>query len=420
MTNRFESFRSSEPDDGAVTPRSEQSQLSSEMRGKTEALEGHVSLQATDTSDRAELEKAISHIQSHLLLEAMAGKESSLGIDDVRMHDSNFFPKKVLEIKEDAELFVNSLPELLKQVEADSEAYSRYVELMGTREDKAEIMNQAEYDAAIEDLREALESGNSRVQQALRDHYKEQRLRSLQQDAGVERKEGPVEDPYRAIEGCLKKAQQQLEQEGLHEDAQNLAATISRVQQEIAGGKNPSEIMLWYKTTTYKRSGSLDGMEKVIDKASGWITKVPGLRRLISKDYDEPVRPAGGLIVRGDGSHEEFYTYSRFKKKGEKTSTHDLAGNDYDYVTEPQPGETVLAWEPSERGKEIIMGALQGGSAPKDGKYATSMGQSGIEYWTSEYHTSNVEFKVKRTVDLNSNQAISYASLSLFPPPYRR
>jgi len=231
-------------------------------------------------------------------------------------------------------------------------------------------------------------------------------------------KEERLENPYREIERRLISAQEKLEKEGLTEDAENLTKTITRIQRDISSGKNPGEILLWDKEIDSHPRKELSGALKWFDKIDKAMLKIPFIGRYMARDYREPVRDAGGTIIGADGSHEKFFTFTRFKKPGEKTHTDAFFGGDYDYVVEPGQGDEVVSWEPSDQGKQIIMEAI-GGSVPSL-PGARGMGDSGIEYRTSEFFTDYVEFDIKKREDVAAGQIYSNASLIIKSPPRKK
>ena len=231
-------------------------------------------------------------------------------------------------------------------------------------------------------------------------------------------KEERMENPYREIERRLISAQKKLKKEGLAEDAENLTKTIARVQRDISSGKSPGEILLWDKEVDLHPRKELSGVLKWFDKIDKAMLKIPLIGRHMARDYKEPVRDAGGTIIGADGSQDKFFTFTRFKKSGEKTHTNAFFGGDYDYVIEPGQGDEVVSWEPSDQGKQIIMEAL-GGSAPSL-PGARSMGQTKIEYWKDEFFTDNVEFDVKKREDVETGQIYSNARLILKSAPRKK
>lgn len=268
----------------------------------------------------------------------------------------------------------------------------------------------------IEEILSQIESG--KVQRVFENTDKDFRRIYEKLEEKAEKQER-MENPYREIERRLLSAQKKLEQEGLHEDAENLTQTINRLRKETVNGKDPEnyEILLWNRNSDASPPYEPKGLEKLVEKIDSWMLKIPLLGRYMSRNYRESVRPAGGTIIRANGQKEAFYTFSHFKKPGEKTYTNDLGGGDYHYLTELQPGDEVVAWEPSERGKEIIMEALGGSNVSTPNKFASSLGESDIEYKSGEFSTNNVDFSVRRGENLEDRQFYSTAKLSLFPPP---
>lgn len=370
--------------------------------------------------DREGLEKFIKETQSEILLRMLSGGEGGLGLEDVERHDKEFAPKKMAEIESDAQKWVKDMPAKLHKVAEDPNAYKEYVRFLRENGREEEIMNEKDYTSILQELQRVCEKKDPVAEQWLRDYYEAKRLKSLIGVRGKEDgKEGePVDDPYREIESRLILAQEQLKKEGLNEDAENLTKTIARIQKDTSGGKDPSDILLWDKEVDLYPPEELNGALKWYDKIDRAMLKVPFIGRYMARDYREPIRNAGGTIIRADGSREKFFTFTRFKKPGEKTRTDALFGGDYHYVIEPCPGDEVVSWEPSDRGKEIIMKAVGGSvSSLPD---ARSMGDSKIEYWADEFFTDNVEFDVKKREDKETGQIYSNARLIITSTPHKR
>jgi len=369
--------------------------------------------------DGKELEEFIKKTQSEILLNILAGGNERIGVEDIRRHDTEFAPKKMAEIENDAQRWVENMPANLEKLSKDQNGYNAYAEFLKSNGRQKEIIPEKEFSEMIEKIKAALERKDLNTERLLKEHYEHQRLGSIIGVPTELEKHEPVENPYKEIERRLNLAQEELKKQGLDEDAENLGRTIARIQKETVDGKDPinHEILLWDKISDSRSPEEPTTLDKLAKKVDSWMLKIPLIGRYMSRDYRESVRPAGGVIIRADGSQEEFYTFSRFKKSAEKTHTNDLGGNDYDYRAELQPGDEVVSWEPSERGKNIIMEVLGGSNISTPNKFASSLGESNIEYWSSEFNTSNVEFKVRRGEDLENRQLYSIARLSIFPPP---
>ncbi len=336
----------------------------------------------------------------------LGGGKGGLGFEDVERHDKEFTPEKMAEIKRDAKKWTEDMPANLAEIAKDPDAYKNYVEFLKEAGREKEAMSEKDYSSILEKLRKAFKRKDPEVERIIREHYEASRIKSLiGVSSNKEREKGePVDDPYREIERRLVLVQEQLKKNGLNEDAENLAKTIARVQKEIANGKEPSQILLWDKE-----------VDEYTRKEPTWLDKIT---KYIVADYREPVREAGGTIIRADGSKEKFYTFTRFKKPGEKKYNANAPFSGYHEVTEPQPGDEVVSWEPSEEGKQIIMESLGGSASSLPG--ATSMGESKIEYWKDETFTDNVEYYVQKRIDPRLRSVYSNARLILKSAPHKR
>ena len=367
--------------------------------------------------DKKELEEFITKTQSEILLRMLNGGKGGLGFEDIERHDKEFAPEKMAEIEKDAQKWVGDMPANLAKIAQDLDAYKNYVDFLEERGREKEAMSEKDYFSILEKLQKAFERKDPEVERMIREHYEASRIKSL---IGVpsekEREKGePVDDPYLEIKKRLVLAQEQLKKEGLSEDAENLAKTIARVQKEIASGKEPSQILLWDKEVDKYPKGEPTLFDK-IDKA---MLKIPLIGKYMARNYRESVRDAGGTIIRADGSKEKFYTFTHFKKPGEKKYIPNAPFSGYHEVAEPQQGDEVVSWEPSEQGKQIIMEALGGSVSSLPG--ATSMGQSEIEYRTDEFSTTNnVEYDVKKRADERLGVIYSNARLIITSKPYKK
>lgn len=357
--------------------------------------------------DREELGKFMAETQSDILLKMLNGdSDERLGVDDVRRHDEEFAPKKIKDIEEDSERLVKKMPEMLAEIINDPNSYETYLDFLKSQGREGEAVGKEEHKKILQQLKAGLEKHDPKIESQVKDRYQEQRIKAMM---GIEEKDNekegePVEDPYREIEKRLLKAKKKLEQEGLDEDAKNLEQTIARMQSQMYRGEKP-DMLLWDKETDQYKKEKPKGIMK-------WI---------LGRDYAEPVREAGGTIIRANGTREKFFTYTRFKKAGEKTHTKNLGGDDYHYILEPQPGDQVVSWEPSERGEKIIMDALGNSSKPKnEGGNTSGYGDSGIEYWSSEFNTSRVQIANRRENYIGKvRQTDSYAMLQIDSPPQK-
>jgi hypothetical protein len=418
MANHFEQFSSR---DNTMPPETEK--LESEVDKDSKKWEKKERFNVPNPknageNDLKELEKFVGKTQSEILFNILESGNGRLGVDDIRLHDEKFAPQKIAAIERDSQKWVDNMPANLDRMIEDPNNYKSYVEFLQANGRGNEIMDEKDYSALMEKLRTALAEKNPEVERMLRERYESDRLKSMIGAKTEAEKKEPVDNPYREIEKRLLSAGEQLKKEGLNEDAENLTKTIKRIQKDIEEGKQPSEMLLWDIEVDEKPREEPKGIDKWLKKIDNAMLKTPLLGRYMSRDYRESVRKSGGTIIRANGSYEKFYTFTRFKKPEEKTRTNDLAGNDYDYLIEPQTGDEVVSWEPSKRGEEIIMKALAGAKKPESTTgFGSSIGESGIEYWTSEYHTGNVEFRNRKNRDPETRQIYSYAKLGIFPPP---
>jgi len=376
--------------------------------------------------DSKQLENFLKNVQSEILLKKFGGDNSEqLGVNDIKLHDTEFYPKKMAEIERDSQAWVSDMPDILTKLKKDPAGYHTYVDFLKSAGRDKEIVSKEEYSTMLDKLETALERKDSEAERLIKEHYERKRLEALMGAATETEKQEPVENPYKEIEKRLSIAEKQLKEAGLNKDAENLSNTIARLQKQIESGEYSDDILLWNEyidsSESHGQGIQTSKLENLILGVNSVMEKIPLIGKILKKmnvNYKENIRPAGGTIIRADGTYEDLFTFSRFTKNGEKTHTANLAGSDYDYVTELQSGDEIVSWQPSEEGKKIIMESLGGMAPSTPNKFASALGESNIQYWTSEFNADNVKFRVRHGEDLENRQFYSTARLQIFPPPY--
>lgn len=225
-----------------------------------------------------------------------------------------------------------------------------------------------------------------------------------------------LENPHQEILRRLEGAEQRLIQEGLKEDAQNLQQTMNRIQADIKAGQKPSHILLWSKRWYADSGKESESSEKgLFQAASNKVNRFLerfGLNFKLNP-FHEPIRVAGGRIIRANGTWEEFNTFTRLLNPGEKPKYIWNQGASYDSTNVPNEEENVVAWEPSARGKEIIMEAIGWGKYEPDKPGVSNIGETEIQYSGGPFSAHNVEVKTSYQKDLYNGQLVSEAFLRM-------